>query len=47
MLLLINEHKLDAVVRWETAGPVPPPASLLTPYSRTSTGASTATRCKE
>ncbi|MGA9308960.1 MAG: DUF952 domain-containing protein [Pseudonocardiaceae bacterium] len=25
MVLLINEHKLDVMVRWEAASPVPPP----------------------
>jgi len=25
MVLLIDEHKLDVVVRWEAASPVPPP----------------------
>jgi uncharacterized protein (DUF952 family) len=25
MVLLIDEHKLDAIVRWEAASPVPPP----------------------
>lgn len=24
MVLLIDEHKLDVIVRWETASPVPP-----------------------
>jgi uncharacterized protein (DUF952 family) len=26
MALLIDEHKLDAMVRWEAASPVPPPS---------------------
>jgi uncharacterized protein (DUF952 family) len=47
MVLLIDEHQLDAVVRWEPPARCRPPASPPTLYSRTSTGASTATRCKE
>jgi uncharacterized protein (DUF952 family) len=43
MVLLIDEHKLDVVVRWEAASPVPHPAL----YSRISMGASAATRWKE
>ncbi len=44
MVLLIDEHKLDVMVGWEAASPVPPPPALC---SRTSTGASTATRWRE
>lgn len=43
MVLLIDEHKLDVMVRWKAASPVPPP----TLCSRTSTGTSTATRWRE